>query len=97
MQVFFDTYSRPLMEGREIGLVRGADGVVSFGKAVRGELGLQLGPNSPGCSGIGEEDRAERDVVRASGEQLEHMAAGCDSAHADDRECGGAAARVDRR
>src|SRR5437763_2942858 len=97
MQVFFNAYPRPLMESGEIGLVRGADSVVSVGKALRGELGLQLGPNSPGCSGIGEEDRAERDVVRAHGEQLEHMAPGRDSAHPDDRERGGATARVDRR
>src|ERR687888_2729388 len=76
--------------------VRRADGVVSIGKAVSGQLGLELGPNSPWCSGICEQDGPEGDVVRARGEQLERVPPGRYSAHADDRQLGGPPARVDR-
>src|SRR2546429_5008418 len=96
MQAFFASYSRLEVEGRGFGLVGGADDVVRVGKAVGCQLGFQLGSDAGRGAGIGEETRAERDIARARGEQLERVAAPRDSTHADDRHAGRLVAGVDR-
>jgi hypothetical protein len=48
------------------------------------ELGADAGWNS----GIGEEDRSERDVAGSADGELEGVAAGLDPAHPDDRQAG---------
>src|SRR5438876_4249989 len=88
MQVFFVSYSRLGVEGRGFGLVSGADGVVRIGKAVSRQFGFKLGPDAARGGGIGEENRAERDVARAGREQLERVAAARDSAHSYDGQTG---------
>ena len=49
----------------------------------------------PGASGSREEDGSERDRARSGGEKVERIAAGCDPAHAHDRQSRRAVALVD--
>ena len=64
-------------------------------EAARGGLGGELGANSDGRIGVGEEDRAECDGTRSGGDQLERVEPGADSAHADDGQLDGRGAGVD--
>src|SRR5438445_1120243 len=52
----------------------------------------ELFADPPRSVRIGEEDRAERNVLRARGDELEDVAARRDAAHPDDRKIGRAAA-----
>ena len=48
--------------------------VVNVGDAQRSGLRGELGAHALRCFGIAEKDRAERDVLRAGGDELEYVA-----------------------
>src|SRR5215204_6111913 len=86
-QVFFHSLGTVVSE---------ADGVLDRGESETLDLVEELGANTRGRAGVGEEDGSERHRGRAGGEQFEHVSARTDTAHADDRERRRAAARVHR-